>query len=244
MSRRAPVTAGSEGHLLPDLRGALRDGRHGRGRRVDEAPARPRPPALARLRVPQGHRDDSTCRTTPTASLHPLRAPPDGDVRARVAGTSALDDIGARLGAIRERHGGDVDRLVHGQPGRVLATRTRCGSRASSTRSARRTTTPPPRRTSPTASPPARCSTARRVVVPIPDLQRTRLPAHGRRQPAGLARLRAHARRGSRTSCTRSSSAAAASSSSTRAAPRPRAPSSTSPSAPTPTPGCCSRCCT
>ena len=41
-------------------------------------------------------------------------------------------------------------------------TRTRSGSRASSTRSARRTPTPPARRTSPTASPPAPSSTARR----------------------------------------------------------------------------------
>ena len=93
----------------------------------------------------------------------------------RVSWDEALDDIGGRLKAIRERHGGELGRLVHGQPGRLLATRTRSGSRASSTGSARRTTTRPPRRTSPTASPRARFLYGSPFLVPIPDLARTDL---------------------------------------------------------------------
>ena len=54
------------------------------------------------------------------------------------------------------------------------ATRTRSGSRASRRRSARRTTTRPPRRTWPTASPRARCSTARRRWSRSPTSTRTR----------------------------------------------------------------------
>ena len=59
--------------------------------------------------------------------------------------------------------------------------------------------------------------------VPIPDLHRTDVPAHGRRQPARLARQRADRAADQGPAARRSSSAAGASSSSTRAAPRPRA---------------------
>ena len=69
------------------------------------------------------------------------------------------------------------------------------------------------------------------LLVPIPDLTRTQLPAHGRREPARLARLGAVGAARCASSCSRSS-AAVASSWSTRAAPRPRASSSTCRSGP------------
>ena len=78
------------------------------------------------------------------------------------------------------------------------------------------------------------------LLVPIPDLKRTELPADGRRQPARLARLGAVRAAGARAA--RIVERAAAWWWSTRAAPRPRASSSTCPCARTATPGCCSRC--
>ena len=126
----------------------------------------------------------------PDRVLHPLRRRAGRLVRARRLGRGARRDRrapGRDPRAARRQRG----RLVHGQPGRVLATRTRSGSRAFSTRSARRTPTRRRPRTSPTGSPRASSSTARRSSSRSPTSPAHRLPARRRRQPAGLARQRA-----------------------------------------------------
>ncbi len=90
---RLPRGSRAEGHLLPHLRGALRHGRDGRGRPDHQAAARPRPSALAGLRVSQGHRD----------ARRPERSRPGRpSAEARGAGRrvrarlwdEAIDDIG------------------------------------------------------------------------------------------------------------------------------------------------------
>ena len=82
------------------------------------------------------------------------------------------------------------------------------------------------------------------LLVPIPDLNRTRLPVHGRREPARLARLRAVGAARARAAERRRRPRRARGGGRSRAAPRRRASTSTSRSVPTRTPGCCSRCCT
>ncbi len=52
----------------------------------------------------------------PDRVLHPLRRKPDGSFE-RVTWPEALDEIGERLGAIRERHGGDSIGWYMGNPG-------------------------------------------------------------------------------------------------------------------------------
>ena len=72
----------------------------------------------------------------PDRVLHPLRRRADGSFeRVTWERGAGRDRRAARRDSRSPRR--RRDRLVHGQPGRLLATRTRCGSRASSTRSAR-----------------------------------------------------------------------------------------------------------
>ena len=84
-----------------------------------EAAARPRPPALARLRVSQGHRDGR-------GPERPRPGAPSAAAQRRPASSSAcrwdeaLDDIGRRLKTVLEQRGPEAVGLVHGQPGRVL----------------------------------------------------------------------------------------------------------------------------
>ena len=187
--------------VLPDLRGALRHGRDGRGRRRDAAAPRPRPPALARVRVPQGHRDDRRPeRPRPRAPSAAPHAPTGRSSRSPGRRRSPTSARGcARVIA---EHGPQLGRLVLRQPGRLLLLAHAVGQGLPRRARARRTTTRPPRRTSHNRFAASALLYGSPPLVPIPDLKRTRLPAHGRGEPARLARQRRSPRRGSRTSCT------------------------------------------
>ncbi len=91
----------------------------------------------------------------------------------RVTWDEALDEIGERLRRDPSSATAATRSAGTWATPAPSPTRTRSGSRASSTRSARRTTTPPPRRTSPTASPRAALLYGSPFLVPIPDLART-----------------------------------------------------------------------
>ena len=96
----------------------------------------------------------------PDRVLHPLQRRADGEFE-QVSWDAALDEIGARLKAVIDEHGGDSRRLVHGQPRRLLLLAPALGARLPLGDRLAATTTRPPPRTSPTASRRARCSTAR-----------------------------------------------------------------------------------
>ena len=86
---------------------------------VTRATARSRQPALARLRVPQGHRDDrGPERSRPRAATAQAHRRP-GRVRAGVVGRGAGRHRRPPEGRAR-RARARVGRLVHGQPRRVL----------------------------------------------------------------------------------------------------------------------------
>ena len=141
----------------------------------------------------------------PDRVLHPLRRRPDG---------SSTGSPGPRRwtrsapGSARSASATAAPRSAGTWAIRAPSrTRTRSGSRAFSTRSARRTPTPPRPRTSRIASPPARCSTARRSssrspTSPGPTSCSSSAPTRWSRTAA------CSAHRGSRTSCRRSSIAA------------------------------------
>ena len=125
----------------------------------------------------------------PDRVLHPLKRVGGPGEFERVSWEEALDDIAARLRArpstrtARSRSAGTWATRA------PSATATRCGRRASSTASARRTTTPPGSQDVNNRFAASALLYGSPLVVPIPDLKRTRVPPHGRRQPARLARL-------------------------------------------------------
>ena len=83
------------------------------------------------------------------------------------------------------------------------------------------------------------------LTIPVPDLDRTAIPARARREPARVERQPDDGARTRPGACAGSASAAGSSSSSIRAAPRRRSsPTSTSSSGPAATPSSCSRSCT
>ncbi len=157
-------------HLLPDLRAALRDGRDGRGRAGDQAsPRRRATRSRAGFACPKGIAMTEV-QNDPDRVLHPLRRVRGGVASAngapegfeRVSWDEALDDIGGRLRAIRERHGGQSIGWYMGNPGRLLLLAPALGQGLSRRRRLHAPLLAPPRRTSPTASRPATSSTARR----------------------------------------------------------------------------------
>ena len=125
----------------------------------------------------------------PDRVLHPLRRRPDGSFE-RVTWDAALDEIGERLGAIREQHGGSAVGWYMGNPGAfsyshplwVKGFLDALGSPHSYTASSQDVSNRFAASQFLYGSP---------FIVPIPDLARTELPARRRRQPAGLARQRA-----------------------------------------------------
>ena len=219
----------------------MRHGRHGRGRAAHAAAPRQGPPAVARLCVPEGDRDGGRAerpgprRLPAQAHRRPRR------VRARHAGTRRCGDIAARLQSDPRRARPRGGRLVHGQPRRLQLQPHAVGEGIP-----RRARQPALllRRLAGREQPLRGLGAAVRVAAAgaDPRPQPHRLPLHGRRQPARLARLGAVRAARARAAATPSSTGAAGSSSSTRGARRPRASSSTSRSVPTRTPGCCSRC--
>ena len=178
-----------EGHLLPDLRAALRDGRDGRGRPADQGPARPRPPALARAsRARRGSRWRRS-RTTPTGSC----------IRCAAAATAASSaSPGPRpwtrsargSGRSSSAHGGDSVGWYMGNPGAfsyshplwVKGFLDALGSPHSYTASSQDVSNRFAASALLYGSP---------FIVPIPDLARTDFLLMRRRQPARLARQRA-----------------------------------------------------
>ena len=129
-------------------------------RPADEGAARPRPPALRAASPARRGSRWPRSRTTPTASCIRCAAGADGSFE-RSPGRGPGRDRRAAGGDPSTRTAATRSAGTWATPA-PSPTRTRSGSRASSTRSARRTPTRPPPRTSPTASPPAPCSTARR----------------------------------------------------------------------------------
>ena len=179
----------------------------------------------------------------PDRVVHPLRRRAGGGGFERVSWEEALDDIGRRLRAVLERHGPASVGWYMGNPGAFSYAHTlwvkgfldalgsphyysACSQDVNNRFAASALLYGTP------------------LLVPIPDLARTLVPADPRGQPARLARQRAHRPARARPAARRRVAAAGASSSSTRAARRPPASSSTWPCTPTPTPGCCCRCCT
>jgi hypothetical protein len=116
MRRHEP--SGTEGDVLPDLRGALRHGRDGRRRSRRQAQPRPRPPALARLCLPEGHRDTRRAER-PRSGHAPAAQGRRWRLSARFVGGGARRHRHARAGHPRPPRSG-VAGLVHGQPRGVL----------------------------------------------------------------------------------------------------------------------------
>ena len=124
----------------------------------------------------------------PDRVTHPLQRTADGGFE-RISWEQALDEIGERLGAIKDAHGGELDRLVHGQPRRLQLLAPALGQGLP-----RRARLPallhgllPGRR-----QPLRRLLAALRLAVRAADPRprALRVPVHGRRQPARLARQR------------------------------------------------------
>ena len=72
-------------------------------------------PITQRLLLPQGHRVHRTCRTTRTGCCTRCGAPPSGEFE-RISWETALDEIGAKLRAIRAQHGGGSIGWYAGNP--------------------------------------------------------------------------------------------------------------------------------
>ena len=129
-------------------------------RRLTKVRPDPDHPLSAGFACPEGDRDERGAER-PRPRPAPAAPPADGSFE-RVTWDVALDEIGERLGAIRDRHGGDAVGWYMGNPGAFsyshplwvegLPRRARLAALLQ-----RR-----PRRTSPTASPPASSSTAPR----------------------------------------------------------------------------------
>jgi hypothetical protein len=174
----------TERSLLPHLRAALRHGRHGRGRAHHEAAPGSRSSAVARLRLPEGDRDGGGSERSRPGHASAAPGGP-GRVRAGVVGGGA----GRHRGAAATYPGAQRG-LVRGQPRRLLVLPRPLGQGL-------------PRRPRLAAlllgrlagreQPLRRERAALRLATPAPDPrpEAHRVPAHGRRQPAGLARLRA-----------------------------------------------------
>ena len=134
-----------EGHLLPYLRAAVRDGRHGRGREADQAAPRRRPSALQRLRVSEGHRDGGG-RQRPRPRAEAAAAHARGRLRGGELGGGAHRHRRPPVRRPRRARQG-VGGLVHGQPRRLLLLAHAVGQGLPRRGRARRTTTAPARRT-------------------------------------------------------------------------------------------------
>ena len=178
-----------EGHLLPGLRAALRHGRDGRGRRADQAPARPRPSAVRRLRLPEGDRDGrGPERPRPRAA--PAAPAARRLVRAGHLGRGARRDRRAAEARSSTAHGGDSVGWYMGNPGAfsyshplwVKGFLDALGSPHSYTASSQDVSN-----RFAASSLPLRLAVHR----PDPRPRANRLPARRRRQPARLARQRA-----------------------------------------------------
>ena len=159
----------------------MRDGCDRRARARGQVAARPRPPAVERLCLPKGHRDDRHPERSRSRDP-PARRTADGEFE-RVSWEAALGDIASRVAVP------PTSASVGTWATRVRSpTRTRSGSRAFSTVSARRTTTRRlPGREQPLRRerPALRHAAAR--AVPRPQAHPP--AAHAGSQSAGLARL-------------------------------------------------------
>ena len=179
----------------------------------------------------------------PDRVTHPLRKRARRRPSSACPGTTALDDIGARLSAILDRHGPAALGWYMGNPAAFSYSHTLW---VKGFLDARRHAALLDRVLAGRRQPLRRQRAALRLARgdPHPRPAAHGLPAHARAPTRWSRTGRCSPRRACATSSTRSSAAAGAWSSSTRGAPRPRARSSTWPSARTATPGCCSRSCT
>ncbi len=164
----------------------MRLGRHGRGRPAGPAPAGQGPPAVTRLRLPQGHRDDRRAER-PRPGAAPAPAYGGGPLRAGLLGRGprrhrASAGVGAGERRPRQR------RVVLRQPCRVLllpravgaGPDLRPGAQACLQRGL-------PGREQPVRRQPPPLRPAHGGADPRPRPHR--LPAHDRREPGGLPRV-------------------------------------------------------